>query len=202
MPAFDPLSYENLGLSISRALDDQPLIPLEDVRTFDGVGIYALYYTGNFPAYRILAEHNINKPGCWAIYVGKAEAESARKGDPNQASIVDGPKLFNRIMQHKRSIECAVNLKTEDFSIRYLTVAPTWVSLAEVIALRIHKPLWNAVVDGLGNHDPGAGRRKSMRPRWDTVHPGRAWAAGLVERNETAEEIMQDAMTFLRQRTP
>lgn len=199
---FDPLSYENLGASISRALDDQPLVRLDEVSSFDGVGIYALYYVGDFPAYRLLSEANQQTPGSWAIYVGKAEAENARKGDPNQASSIDGPKLYNRIMQHKRSIQSARNLDSSHFMVRFLTIAPTWVSLAEVIAIRMHKPLWNSVIDGLGNHDPGAGRRQGMRPRWDTLHPGRPWADTLQLRTETAANIMQDAVSYLARREP
>ena len=197
---FDPLSYENLGASISRALDDQPLVRLDEVSSFDGVGIYALYYVGGFPAYRLLSEANQQTPGSWAIYVGKAEAENARKGDPNQASSLDGPKLYNRIMQHKRSIHSAQNLDSSHFMVRFLTIAPTWVSLAEVIAIRMHKPLWNSIIDGLGNHDPGAGRRQGMRPRWDTLHPGRTWADTLQPRTETADDIMQDAISYLERR--
>ena len=34
--------------------------------------------------------------------------------------------------------------------------------------------LWNSLVDGFGNHDPGAGRYKGLRPRWDVLHPGRS----------------------------
>lgn len=197
---FDPLSYENLGASISRALDDQPLVRLDEVSSFDGVGIYALYYVGDFPAYRLLSDANQRTPGSWAIYVGKAEAENARKGDPNQASSIDGPKLYNRIMQHKRSIQSAQNLDSSHFMVRFLTIAPTWVSLAEVIAIRMHKPLWNSIIDGLGNHDPGAGRRQGMRPRWDTLHPGRLWADTLQLRTETADDIMQDAISYLERR--
>ena len=105
MTAFDPLSYENLGISISRALDDQPVVPLKDVERFNGAGVYALYYSGDFPSYQELSKANRKKAGSWAIYIGKAEAESHRKGDPDQQSVLDGPKLFNRIQNHKKSIE-------------------------------------------------------------------------------------------------
>ena len=40
-------------------------------------------------------------------------------------------------------------------------------------------PVWNSIVDGFGNHDPGAGRRAGMVSRWDVLHPGRAWASSL-----------------------
>lgn len=197
--AFDPLSYENLGASISRALDEQPLTRLDQVESFAGAGVYALYYVGNFPAYTELAMRNRQHPGSWAIYIGKAEAQSNRKGDPNQQqTTLDGPKLFLRLRNHRKSIEQAENLNVEDFYVRSLVVAPTWVSLAESIAIRLHKPLWNSLVDGLGNHDPGAGRRQGKRPLWDTVHPGRSWALSL-ESNPTSpanlERRIRDYLT-------
>lgn len=194
---FDPLSYENLGASIARALEESPVIPLSELDRFDGAGIYALYYTGDYPAYQLLTECNLRMPGSWAIYIGKAEAENARKGDPAQAHLAVGPKLYNRIMNHKKSIVAASNLRVEDFQVRALAVAPTWIPLAEVVAIRIHNPVWNVMIDGLGNHDPGSGRYKGMRPRWDTLHPGRSWAEKLRPRNESAEEIMQDARSYL-----
>lgn len=199
---FDPLSYENLGASIARALEERPVVPLDSLGKFDGAGIYALYYTGPYPAYQLLAERNRAESGSWAIYIGKAEAENARKGDPNQAHNSVGPKLYNRINDHLASIQAATNLDVKDFQIRALTITPTWISLAEVVAIRIHHPVWNAVIDGLGNHDPGSGRYKGMKPRWDTLHPGRVWADRLQLRNESAQDIQQDAINFLSLHRP
>lgn len=199
---FDPLHYDNLGASIARALDERPVVPLVDLEKFDGAGIYALYYTGDHPAYELLAETNRAEPGTWAMYIGKAEAENARKGDPEQAHKPVGAKLFNRIGNHRRSIEAATNLDAKDFQVRALAVAPTWIPLAEVVAIRLHHPVWNVVVDGLGNHDPGAGRASGMRPRWDTLHPGRAWATKLAARKETAAQIQQDVAQYLESRRP
>ncbi|EFV14154.1 Eco29kI family restriction endonuclease [Segniliparus rugosus] len=195
--AFDPLSYENLGASITRAMDEQQVQNLVEIGRFDGAGVYALYYTGEFPAYAKLAERNREEPGSWALYVGKAEAEARRKGDPNQTAVVDGPKLFHRIAHHRASIEKAGNLDPRHFQVRALVVAPTWVPLAEQVGIRIHRPLWNVVVDGFGNHDPGSGRREGTRSRWDTLHPGREWAAALRQRPESVAQIEQDVVQYL-----
>lgn len=201
--AFDPLSYDNLGASISRALDDQPVLPLDELPRFDGAGVYALYYSGDHEAYEPIAEANREEPGSWAIYIGKAEAENARKGDPDQRNVLEGPKLWNRIVKnHARSIRQASNLDTADFSVRYLVVAPAWIQLAEIISIRMHKPVWNAIVDGFGNHDPGSGRKDMLRPRWDTLHPGRTWAPKLKQRSETAEEIATDILGYLEVHRP
>lgn len=202
MPAFDPLSYENLGASISRALDEQPVVPISDLPKFNGAGVYALYYSGDFPGYKPVAEANRKEPGSWAIYIGKAEAESHRKGDPDQQSVLDGPKLYNRIRNHRRSLEQASNLDVKDFYVRFLVVAPTWVQLAEIISIRLHHPVWNSLIDGFGNHDPGKGRKDGLRPRWDTLHPGRKWAERLTERDEPRSRVEQDLEWYLRTHQP
>ncbi|GAA3304930.1 hypothetical protein GCM10020295_57340 [Streptomyces cinereospinus] len=43
--------------------------------------------------------------------------------------------------------------------------------------IRHYRPVWNTVVDGFGNHNPGVGRfDKQARPAWDDLHPGRWWS--------------------------
>jgi hypothetical protein len=37
-----------------------------------------------------------------------------------------------------------------------------------------------------------------MRPRWDVLHPGRAWAMNLADRPETQAQISQEAATYLQ----
>lgn len=199
---FDPLDYENLGASMARALGEQDVMGLENLVPFDGAGIYALYYTGKHPAYSPLARINRETPGSWAIYVGKAEADGSRKGNLRGFDRTVGSKLFQRISRHRKSIEAATNLDIADFQYRALPLVPTWISLAEVIAIRLNHPVWNTIVDGLGNHDPGAGRHQGMRPRWDTLHPGRPWAQKLQPRNETAQDIIQDSLAFLNTNHP
>ena len=165
-----------------------------------GAGVYALYYSGGFEPYRLMAAANRSMAGSWAIYVGRAEAEGSRKGLIDQHNAGAGSKLYRRILKHRSSIEAVSNLDPADFSVRYLVVAPTWIPLAETVAIRLHQPLWNQVVDGLGNHDPGAGRRQGMRPRWDTVHPGRPWAERLEPRQEDPADIAQEIRSYLAQR--
>ena len=49
--------------------------------------------------------------------------------------------------------------------------------LAEHLMIANYRPLWNHVVSGFGNHDPGSTRYDQARPLWDELHPGRPWAA-------------------------
>jgi ngoMIIIM protein len=200
MKPFDPLEYKNLGESIVRAMNEQPVHSLDNLEKFEGAGIYALYYTGDFLAYSPISRANKKSPGSVPIYIGKAEAENARKGgsvDDVIGNDYKGTKLFSRVMKHKQSIEKVSNLDVKDFHVRVLVVTPTWIPLAETIAIRNSRPLWNVVIDGLGNHDPGKGRYSGMRPIWDTLHPGRPWADKLKPRPETPEFFEQKIQAHL-----
>lgn len=60
----------------------------------------------------------------------------------------------------------------------------------EAELIRRHKPLWNTVVDGFGNHDPGSGRYDQAKSEWDILHPGRLWAKRLKGKSPRLEEIL------------
>ena len=75
-PGFDPLDYGNIAKTVVDALLSHPLVPLDGVSPFDGAGIYAIYYSGPFAAYGLIAE----QPGAVPIYVGKAIPPGGRKG--------------------------------------------------------------------------------------------------------------------------
>ena len=57
-----------------------------------------------------------------------------------------------------------------------LVLAPVWLGLTEQILIDQYRPVWNAI-RGFGNHDQGRTRNAQRRSQWDTLHPGRAWAA-------------------------
>lgn len=195
--AFDPLALENLGDSIARAIGQAPSSPLSALPQFEGAGIYALYYTGDHAAYAPLTSVNRELEDPHPIYVGRAAAKGSRKGTTTADS---GTALRSRIAQHARSIESASNLRIEDFSARWLVLEEVWVNLGESVLIRRHTPVWNALVDGFGNHDPGAGRRQGVRSRWDVLHPGRPWAAVLAPSSESASAIEQDVAQYLSAR--
>jgi hypothetical protein len=95
------------------------------------------------------------------------------------------------------SIEAVNNLDARDFGCRYLTVDDIWIPLGESLLIARFSPIWNTLVDGFGNHDPGKGRHAGLRPRWDTLHPGRAWADRLQAREETAAAIQREIKEML-----
>lgn len=50
---FNPLAKRNLGKSVVDALLEGPALPLSDVTNFPGAGVYAIYYRGAFPSYKV-----------------------------------------------------------------------------------------------------------------------------------------------------
>ncbi|MBF0163417.1 MAG: Eco29kI family restriction endonuclease [Magnetococcales bacterium] len=193
---YNPLDKINLGANVAEALLSREAIPLADLTEFSGAGIYVLYYMGSFPAYALLAEENRKSRCAWPIYIGKAIPSGSRKGgvltpEPSNA-------LLARLREHAKSIETADNLFLADFHCRHLVVDDIWIPLGEALLIAWFSPVWNALVDGFGNHDPGRGRHQGMRPRWDVLHPGRAWAEKCRDRPESAEQIMIDVESYLR----
>lgn len=197
---FNPLDKRRLGESVGQAMLRQPVLPLAGLESFDGAGIYAVYYTGGFTGYEAIAERNRNHRFNAPIYVGKAVPKGARKGGDLEAS--PGKVLYNRLNQHAKSIEEATNLNIADFYCRYLIVDDIWIPLGESLLIAKFDPLWNKLIDGFGNHDPGKGRHAGLRPRWDVLHPGRLWAERCQPRDETAEQIVREARDYLRNNPP
>ncbi|WP_305044870.1 Eco29kI family restriction endonuclease [Geoalkalibacter sp.] len=197
---FNPLDKRHLGESVGQAMLRGPVVPLASLAVFEGAGIYAIYYTGPFEGYEIIAERNRHGKFAAPIYVGKAVPKGARKGSTLEAP--PGRVLHDRIKQHLKSIEDATNLDIADFSCRYLVVDDIWIPLGETLLIAKFDPLWNKLIDGFGNHDPGAGRHQGLRPRWDVLHPGRPWAEKCRPREETAEQIICEARDYLRNNPP
>lgn len=196
--AFNPLDKRNLGASVAQALIAAEAMPLARMASFRGAGVYALYYHGDFAAYAKVAlpiQSDSTRPMV-PIYVGKAVPDGARKG-----AVVSNPlgsfAVSRRLREHAESIAAAQNLKLEDFSVRYLVVDDIWIPLGESLMIAKFSPLWNQLVDGFGNHDPGAGRHGGMRPRWDVLHPGRARALKCKDRPESAEDIEREVRNYL-----
>ena len=195
--AFNPLDKRNLGTSVANALVEQIPKRLADLHSFHGAGIYAIYYTGKFKPYSSISSRNQNDDPVAPIYIGRAIPLGARKG----VGLPDSSKskaLFNRLREHADTIRAVDNLEIEDFRCRYLVLDDIWIPLGESLLISTFSPLWNSLIDGFGNHDPGSGRYKGLRPRWDVLHPGRAWAEKCQARQENAQDIKTDVEEFIR----
>ena len=197
---FNPLDKENLGASVTRALLAQTERPLADLPAFRGCGIYALYYSGAHPAYMGLASVDADDPRRCPIYVGKAIPDGARKG----GGLIDGSrskKLHQRLQEHAESLQQAENLALADFSCRYIVVDDIWIPLGESLLIARFAPVWNSVIEGFGNHDPGRRRYEGLRPIWDVMHPGRPWAMRCRARSEADSQtaLQAQAISYLCQ---
>lgn len=197
---YNPLDKINLGKSVADALLEQPVTPLGQIQSFEGAGIYVLYYHGPYPAYAPIAAANA-EGARWPIYIGKAIPSGGRKGASLSASS-RGRSLYNRLTDHRDSIAAAEagsgTLAVADFSARYLTVDDIWIPLGESLLIANFRPVWNIALDGFGNHDPGKGRYNGLRPLWDHLHPGRAWAIKCAERTEELPEVTQRIADYLQ----
>lgn len=160
---YNPLDKGNLGVSVREALLKQPVMPMTHLlvksknryaNKFFGAGIYAIYYTGDFAAYKPMADQNRDGKFAAPIYVGKAVPEGARKG-----GLIDLAKptyaLFDRLKIHAQSIQEVSNLELADFHFRYLVVDDIWIPLGETYMIEKFQPVWNKKVDGFGNKTPG-----------------------------------------------
>lgn len=186
---YNPLDKLNLGRSVAEALLLRPVAPLNEATDIVGAGVYAIYYTGTFPAYKPIAEVNCGGAFQQPIYVGKAVPKGARKGGLS-FDAAKGRSLSGRLREHARSISEANNLAIEDFQFRALVVDDIWIPLGENMMIEQFRPIWNLVIDGFGNKAPGRRREAQYRSMWDVLHPGRRFAASLADGSMTAEALI------------
>ena len=154
---YNPLDTENLGRSVAEALLGRKPTGLQDLPSFEGAGLYALYYQGGHPVYDRLAAPNRSADPQAPIYVGKAVPEGARKGGVGTRKA-SNTALFKRLTEHAESIRVTRDLNLADFSCRFLVVEDIWIPLGESLLIAKFSPVWNQIVEGFGNHDPGSGR--------------------------------------------
>jgi hypothetical protein len=195
MESYNPLNLRNIAETLVRELLRREPGPLPPSDTFDGAGVYAIYYMGDFHLYRPLSGLSCGE--CrHPIYVGRAAPPGARKG--GMLSDVPQRALFARLREHARSVDEARNLSRQDFRCSYLVTDELWLALAERLLIERYRPVWNVVVSGFGNHDPGGGRAKGRRSDWDTLHPGRRWAESAVPASKSVERTEEAVRAHLR----
>ncbi len=192
---FNPLDKKILGKCVADAAVETSVSELPP-KEFIGAGVYLLYYEGDFPLYRKIADNNRNGAYNAPIYIGKAVPNGARKGgfgdNPNPGKV-----LYKRLQDHAKSIIAAENLELGDFKCRYLAVDDIWIPLAESLLIDRFSPVWNLALEGFGNHDPGKGRTNGKKPLWDVIHPGRDWAEVLKPNPQSPKEIEKQVLSFI-----
>lgn len=179
---------------------DTPIHDLSPTPVFKGTGIYALYYSGQYPAYQHYAR--LNGPTyVTPIYVGKAVPKGWRQSRLADNVLNQSNELHTRLREHARSINSTTNLSLNDFKCRFVIVegeASDMISTLEAALIKQSKPLWNTIVDGFGNHDPGKGRYEQAKSDWDVIHPGRAWAEKCKGQCSTSEQVMASISAYLK----
>ncbi len=176
-----------------------PVHFLPPASAFEDAGVYSLYYKGNLDIYTQLAEIN-SANFIQPIYVGKAVPRGWRTSRNTKSTE---NSLYSRLREHARSIGQAENLMIGDFACRFMILErdeADLISTVEADLIRRFRPLWNSIVDGFGNHDPGSGRYYQRVSEWDTLHPGRAWVKKLKGDTPVFADIekkIKDAITSL-----
>jgi hypothetical protein len=194
---YNPLQKKNLAESIVRAILDQAPRPMSTTDNLYGAGVYIIYYAGDSPLYGPVAKRNAGGQFGQPIYIGKAIPKGGRKGGfTDDDSAARGKALRDRIGQHHDSINEAINLKVKDFSFRALVVDEIFIPLGENMLIEQFHPVWNLVIDGFGNKDPGRRRKDQYRSAWDVLHPGRKFAEKLAENPFDAEKFEASLITF------
>lgn len=192
---FDPSNPKLVGRFVALAMVAQDRRPLSTIPKFYGSGVYAIYYKGNFPAYQPIS--NTETP----IYVGKASPSLSNARTP----VEQGAKLIGRLSDHRKNIEKAKStLDLADFEFRSLVVQSGWETAAEDYLIHFFRPIWNnetSILYGLGKHGDSATTRANKRSPWDTLHPGRAWAAASTEDAKSIEQIQTELVSHLSQNT-
>jgi hypothetical protein len=156
--------------------------------SFEGAGVYALFYKGELPLYEGAKSPDATIP----IYVGKAVPPGGRKGGVVQ--VQGATPLYKRIREHTTSIE-ATDLGIVNFLCRYLVVTPLWITMAERFLIEHYQPVWNIAGDGFGMHAPGKGRFEGEISWWDALHPGRPFA-GTLRQTRTKEQAEAKVREF------
>ncbi len=157
---------------------------------FVGSGVYALFFTGDYELYEEIAKQNRDSLTL-PIYIGKAVPPGWRTARTRETQT---PDLYRRLREHTRSIQQATNLSVDDFLCRFMLLSGIESDLlvpVEAALIRRHRPLWNTMIDGFGNHDPGAGRYNQAPSEWDTLHPGRPWVERLTGEPPGMEKITE-----------
>lgn len=178
-----------------RFLIQSPVCSLPPPSQFIGSGVYALYYVGDSPLYARLVR--LNRQGyVLPIYVGRTVPPGWRAARVKRSET---PDLYRRLGEHARSVE-QVGLSSGDFRCQFMILSGTEGDLVvpvEAELIRRFRPLWNSVVDGFGNHDPGRGRSNQARSEWDVLHPERSWADRLTGQSPRREDILKRVEQYL-----
>lgn len=97
-----------------------------------------------------------------------------------ESAMVIQRRLSSRLRRGGGFIEAGIPLQSS-----------VWIPLGKSLLIRMFNPVWNKLIDGFGNHDPGKGRYNQQRSPWDVLHSGRSWAEKLQPNPKSADLLCQ-----------
>lgn len=191
-------AFEEIIKDTIRFFNGTPVHKLPPPEIFVGTGVYALYYTGMSPYYKVLYDLNrmeFKQP----IYVGKAVPQGWRQARKAKKTN-DSYELYRRLCDHTKSIAQTENLNLNDFYCRFMILenaASDLIGTVEAALIRYYTPVWNSSIDGFGNHDSGKGRYNQAKSEWDILHPGRQWAYKCQGESSTLVDVETKVRKYL-----
>ncbi len=196
LPGFEEIIKDTI-----RFFNGTPVQSIPVPEQFHGAGVYAIYCTAKTGIYKNF--HEINRTAFHLpIYVGKAVPKGWRQGRAAHAPETPTYELNNRIREHGRSLEQGAGINPDDFCCRFVIfedIEQGLISTVEAALIRIYQPVWNSLIDGFGNHDPGSGRYEQAMSDWDVCHPGRLWAERCKGKHNSRAELVKRIETFMSQ---
>ena len=198
---FHSPDFEEVIKDTIRFFNGTPVLPIPVPEKFHGTGVYAIYCIAKTGVYKEF--HEINRTSYdIPIYIGKAVPKGWRQARASSSSETLSYELNNRIQEHKRSLEQGAGLKLNDFQCRFMILEGAESSLigtVEAALIRLYKPIWNSLIDGFGNHDPGNGRYEQAMSDWDVCHPGRSWAKKCKGKHKAKTGLLKSIESFMSQ---
>jgi hypothetical protein len=198
-----PVRLGSIGITLGRSdgiakffafsFTNQKKRPLDRLLAapFYGAGVYAVYYHGKTES-AYLPLSGTETP----IYVGKADPKNP------QAETVEeqGQALYSRLKEHSKSM-AKTDLPLADFYYRATPIQTGMQAAVEDFMIRLFRPIWNKQIKicfGIGKHGDSARTRANKRSPWDTMHPGREWAAATKADQMSRKDIESKIAVHLK----
>lgn len=194
--------FEEIIKDTIRFFNGTPVYELPPHERFHGTGVYAIYCIARRGSYSKF--HQINRTSFrLPIYVGKAVPRGWRQARNLTNRDTKTYELIGRLREHSQSIAQGSGIELDEFRCRFMILESQEADLigtVEAALIRMYRPLWNTVVDGFGNHDPGKGRYNQAKSDWDVYHTGRKWAEKCLGTPSSFTDVDTGVAAYLNSR--
>jgi Eco29kI restriction endonuclease len=192
--------FEEIIKDTIRFFNGTPVHLLPPPERFCGTGVYAIYCISKSGIYKDF--HKINRTSYnIPIYVGKAVPKGWRQSRMLATEENSSCELYNRIKEHSRSLELGKGVSLSDFHCRFMILEgkeSDLIGTVEAALIRNYRSIWNSLIDGFGNHDPGSGRYEQAKSDWDICHPGRKWAEKCKGQSTNKKDLLVQIKKYMK----